>query len=73
MKLRNRLNGCEYEAALSTEHAASSHGQAVLVDAGTGEAVDQFSALVTEIVEATDDERTALQDAGYSVAGAAAL
>ena len=65
MRLRNTLNDCEYEAELTTASSASSYGQAVLVDLSTGEAVDALSMLGTVLVEATDQERQALADAGY--------
>ena len=65
MRLRNTVNGYEYEAKLSTETGASSYGQPVLVDMGTGEAIDQFSAACSAIVSATRAERMALRAAGY--------
>ena len=65
MKLRNTLNGYEYEAALTTDHAASSYGQAVLVDLATGDAVDTFSFGLAFLLEATEEERAALRQAGY--------
>ena len=65
MKLYNTLSNYTYEGALTTEHAASSYGQPVLVDVGTGDAVDKFSFSLTEIIEATDDELRDLGEAGY--------
>ena len=65
MKLQNKINGYEYGAELSTETSASSYGQPVLVDVGTGEAIDQFSAALSTIVSATRAERMALRAAGY--------
>ncbi|MBA7555793.1 hypothetical protein ES705_48480 [subsurface metagenome] len=69
MKLRSTFTGYEYHADLTTETSASSYGQAVLVDRGTGEAIDQFSACFSVIVSATDDERAALLAAGYVLEG----
>ena len=65
MKLHNTLTDYTYEAALTTEHAASSYGVPVLVDTTTGDAVDQFSVSFTEVIEATDDELRDLAAAGY--------
>lgn len=65
MKLHNTQTDYTYEGALSTEHAASSYGQPVLVDVATGDAVDQFSFSLTEIIEATDDELRDPAAAGY--------
>jgi len=65
MRLRNTLSDYEYEARLTTESSASSYGQRVLVDTETGEAVDQFSMALTEIIEATVEERAELHRAGY--------
>ena len=65
MKLKSSLTGYQYEAALTTEHAASSYGQPVLVDLATGSAIDQFSFAFTEVVEADTDELEALAAAGY--------
>jgi hypothetical protein len=65
MKLRNKLNKYEYAAMLTTDHAASSFGQPVLVDAGTSQAIDRFSVFLSEIVEVTEEEREALEAAGY--------
>ncbi len=66
MKLHNTLTGYTYEGALTTEHAASSYGQPVLVDVATGDAVDQFSLTLTVVLEATDDELRDLAAAGYT-------
>ena len=65
MKLHNTQTDYTYEGALSTEHAASSYGLPVLVDVGTGDAVDKFSFSLTEILDATDDELHDLREAGY--------
>jgi hypothetical protein len=65
MKLRNKLNKHEYAAILTTDHLASSYGQPVLVDARTSQAIDRFSAFLSEIVEVTEEEREALEAAGY--------
>ena len=65
MKFRSILNGYEFEAVLTTDHAASSYGQAVLVETERGEAIDQFSAALAEVVEATEVELAALTQAGY--------
>ena len=65
MRLRNTLNGYEYEAQLTAETSASSYGHVMLVDIDSGAAIDQFSAALTEIVEATPAERSMLQAAGY--------
>ena len=68
MKIRNLINGYEYQAELTTDHAASSYGQPVLIDRSSGEAIDQFSFALSEIVEATPEEREALIEAGYLTA-----
>ena len=65
MKLHNTQTDYTYEGALSTEHAASSYGLPVLVDVGTGDAVDQFSFTQTVVIEATRRELRALAAAGY--------
>ena len=65
MKLKSSLTVYQYEAALTTEHAASSYGQPILVDLATGSAIDQFSFAFTEVVEADTDELEALAAAGY--------
>jgi hypothetical protein len=67
MRLRNRLNGYEYEARLTTESSASPYGQPILIDAKTNKPVDLFSVALTVIVEATDEERQALAEAGYRI------
>jgi len=60
MKLRNTWTGKEVEARLTTEHACSSYGQAVIV-LDDGEPVDRLSfATMYEIVEASEKEREAL-------------
>ena len=66
MKLYNTMTGYTYEGALTTEHAASSYGQPVLVDVGTGDAVDKFTLTLTVVLEATDDELRDLAAAGYT-------
>ena len=66
MKLYNTLTNYTYEGTLTTEHAASSYGQPVLVDVATGDAVDKFTFSLTEIIEATDDELRDLAAAGYT-------
>ncbi len=65
MKLYNTLSNYTYEGRLTTKHAASSYGQPVLVDVGTGDAVDQFSFTQTVVIEATRRELRALAAAGY--------
>ncbi|MBT9144032.1 MAG: hypothetical protein DDT29_02446 [Dehalococcoidia bacterium] len=60
------LSDYDAEATLSTEHACSSYGQPVLVlDDGT--ALGTADAVIAgyRIVEATDEERVALTQAGY--------
>jgi hypothetical protein len=69
MRIRNAVNGYEYEAELCTFHSASSYGQAVLVDKSTGEAVDRFSFGVSEVLEATEEELAGLKKAGYFAGG----
>lgn len=64
MRIRNLVNDYEYEAELSTSHSASSYGQPVMVDKSTGEAIDKFAFACSE-VEATEEEREALKQAGY--------
>ena len=66
MKLLNTQTNHKYQGALTTEHAASSYGQPVLVDQSTGDAVDQFSVALTVVLEATDDELRELAAAGYT-------
>ena len=57
-----------YDLVLTTEHAASSYGRPVLVVAETGDAVDPFSWTVAwRLTEATDEEKYALEAAGYRV------
>jgi hypothetical protein len=67
MRIRNLVNDYEYEAELHASHSASSYGQPVLVDIGTGEAIDWFSFACSEIIEATPEELEALREAGYYV------
>jgi len=69
MRLRNTLSGYEYEAKLTTKSSASRYGQPVLVGVASGEAVDQMSMSVSEIVSATPVELEALRRAGYAVRG----
>jgi len=76
MKLKSHsplLDGWEGEAELSTEHPASSYGQPVLlVD---GEPVGTLEAAVGqyEVLEASEEERKALEAAGYSFKGRESL
>ena len=65
MKFRGILNGYEFEAELTTEHACSSYGMPVLVETERGEALDQSSASFAEVVAATEEELEALREAGY--------
>jgi hypothetical protein len=69
MKTRFVVDDLEYTLTLSTEHAASSYGQPVLVDTETGEAIDQFSAGLHRVLEATPEELDAAKAAGYVFAG----
>ena len=64
MKLRNRLSNVEFEAHLTTDSSASSYAQLVLMTEN-GEAIDQFTGYLTELLEATEDERERLAEAGY--------
>ena len=66
MKLKNTLTDYTYTGKLTTEHAASSYGQPVLVDTTTGDAVDKFSFALTVVLEASDDELRDLAAAGYT-------
>ena len=66
MKLKNTLTDYTYNGELTTEHAASSYGQPVLVDTTTGDAVDKFSFALTVVLEASDDELRDLAAAGYT-------
>lgn len=66
MKLKNTLTDYTYTGELTTEHAASSYGQPVLVDTTTGDAVDKFSFAHTVVMEATRRELRALSAAGYT-------
>ena len=55
MRVRNLLSGMEFDAEITTEHAACSYRQAaVIVD---GEAIDPIG---IEIVEASPEELAAL-------------
>jgi hypothetical protein len=65
MKIRNLVTHHEYEAELSSTHSASSYGQLVLMDKSTGEPIGKFSFLASKIIQATEEERQALKDAGY--------
>ncbi|MDL1863274.1 hypothetical protein FBR04_19925 [Betaproteobacteria bacterium PRO7] len=68
MILRHRFDaGSQFPAYFTTEHAASSYGQPVLVNADTGEAIDQFSASSLVVVEATDEERVRCAHYGVGV------
>jgi len=60
------LEGWEGEAELSTSHATSSYGQLVLLI--DGQPVGVLDAVLAgyEIIEATREERAALQRAGYA-------
>lgn len=64
MRLKNRLDQIK-KATLTTDHAASSYGQPVLVI--DREPYGTFDASLNNlrIVEATDEEREALKAAGY--------
>lgn len=55
MRIRNLLSNAEFDAALTTDHAASSYGQAVVIV--QGEAIDPIG---VEIIEASADERAQL-------------
>jgi len=65
MKALNILTNEIRTLKLSTEHAASSYGQPVLVDAETNEVIDQFSWGFYLIVRASAEERAILWAAGY--------
>jgi hypothetical protein len=58
----------EYEAKLTTESAASSGRQPILIDVGQNKPVQLYLAALAVIVEATDEERKALSEAGYQIA-----
>ncbi|MDZ4241721.1 MAG: hypothetical protein U1D99_02750 [Candidatus Omnitrophota bacterium] len=60
------LNGYETEAALTTDHAASSYGRPVLV-IDNGDALGPADCLLADyrIIEASEDELAALDAAGY--------
>ena len=69
MKLKSfspLLDGYETEAALTTDHSASSYGRPVLV-IDTGDALGPADCLLADyrIMEATEDELVALDAAGY--------
>ncbi len=59
------LEGWEGEAELSTEHSSSSYGQPVLLI--EGEPVGTLEAALGqyEVIEASEEERAALEAAGY--------
>ncbi len=65
VRVQNRVTGWSGTATLTADHAAASYGQpVVIVDGepiGTGESW-QFL-----LVECSDEERRALQEAGYSL------
>jgi len=68
MRLRSHsplLENWEGEAVLSTDHPASSYGQPVLLI--EGEPVGTLEAVLAgyEILDATEEEREALQRTGY--------
>ena len=56
MRLRDKLNGYEYEAVLNTEHSLT-----VVVNLETGNVVDGASLLVAEVVEASEQEKELLR------------
>lgn len=64
MKTVFTLTGTDHEITVTTEHSASSYGQAVAV-AEDGEAIDIFSFSAHEILDATAQELDALARAGY--------
>ena len=74
MKLKSfspLLDGYETEAALTTDHSASSYGRPVLV-IDTGDALGPADCKLADyrIMEASEDELAALGAAGYRLKGA---
>ena len=67
MKIKTR-DGEEFQAKLTTDHPCSSHGRAVLV-IPDGEALGTFDWTLRgcKLIEASDSERTQLQELGYPV------
>ena len=63
MELQNSVTGERASALITVNHAASSYRIPVLVI--RGEALGTIEAASFEIIDATDDERTALARGGY--------
>jgi hypothetical protein len=62
------LDGQIHDARLTTESSASSYGQPVLMlDDGTALGVADVALADYRILEATQDELTALEKVGYSI------
>jgi hypothetical protein len=59
------LDGWEGEATLSTEYSSSSYGQPVLLIEGEPVGTLEASLGQYEVIEASEEERAALEAAGY--------
>ena len=66
MRVESTLDGCEHVVHLTTEHAASSHGQPVVV-AEDGSAWSWLDWAFCRVVECTPEERAAFEAAGYHI------
>ena len=64
MRIRSLLDGVELVVTLTTDHAASSYNQPVLVT-GNGQALGTFDTACLELVEASEADRADLIRAGY--------
>ncbi|MBW1714966.1 MAG: hypothetical protein JRJ77_03950 [Deltaproteobacteria bacterium] len=70
--MRLRADFLEYwegEASITTDHAASSYGQPVLVIEGVAVGTLEAQLMAYEILDATIEERALLESAGYELAG----
>lgn len=61
------LNGCEYEAVITTEHPASTYGLPVLVVDGEPMGAPEVTQAGFEIISATTAECEALAAGGYAL------
>ena len=69
MKVKNSFTGQTFDASIFTEHSSRSFHQPLLMVAG--ESLGTIEALALQIIEATQEERVALQQAGYILQDAA--
>lgn len=66
MRTRFAIDEAEYELTLTTEHAANSYGQPVWVTED-GDAIDQLSAALHTVIEATLEELDAARAYGFNL------